>query len=226
MEANPLNEWKLTPQAIEDRSFAIIAAEAGDHQWTEEEWAVVQRLVHTSADFDYVRETVISPGAIEAGVAALCAGAPIVTDTKMALCGISAARLSAWGNRLVCLIADERTQRRARETGTTRALAAVDLVHELFFQNADGGIWVIGNAPTALFRLLEKLEDEPAWPRPRLVVGLPVGFVNAAEAKTALRASGHPHVTNRGRKGGSNVAASVINALAELARRRQADAAA
>jgi precorrin-8X/cobalt-precorrin-8 methylmutase len=212
-------EWKLSPQAIEERSFAIIAAEAGDHQWTGAEWTVVRRLVHTSADFEYVSETVISPGAVSAGLTALRSGAPIITDTKMALCGINAARLESWGNRLVCLIADERTRRRARETGSTRALAAVDLAHELFFKNGPGGLWVIGNAPTALFRLLEKLDSEPNWPRPRLIVGLPVGFVNAVEAKTALRAGAYPHITNRSRKGGSNVAAAVVNALAELAQK-------
>jgi precorrin-8X/cobalt-precorrin-8 methylmutase len=213
----PAPEWKLPPKDIEERSFAIIAAEAGAHDWTEAEWTIVQRLVHTSADFEYVGGTVISPGAISAGLAALRAGAAIVTDTKMALCGINAARLAPWGNRLVCLIADERTERQARKTGSTRAMAAVDLAHELFFKSAEGGLWVIGNAPTALFRLLEKLESEPNWPRPRLIVGLPVGFVNAVESKEALQASAHPHISNRGRKGGSNVAAAVINALAELA---------
>ncbi len=211
-------EWNLQPQLIENKSFALIAAEAGEHRWQGREWSVVQRLVHTSADFDYVEDTVISPGAIEAGVAAIKDGCSIITDTKMALCGISAARLQNYGNRTICLISDERTQRRARETGTTRALAAVDLVFDLFFRNAaDSGIWVVGNAPTALFRLLEKLEEEPRRPRPRLIVGLPVGFINAAESKAALAGTGYHFISNKGRKGGSNVAASVINALAELA---------
>ncbi len=217
-------QWNLQPKLIEDRSFSIIAQEAGTHPWKPEEWDVIKRMVHTSADFDYVRDTIFSPGALEAGVAAIRAGATIVTDTKMALCGISAARLSAYNNRLVCLISDERTQRRARETGTTRALAAVDLVYDLFFRSTeDGGIWVVGNAPTALFRLLEKLEAEPDRPRPRLIIGLPVGFVNAAESKEALSRSPYPHITNRGRKGGSNVAASVVNALAGLANGQDQD---
>ena len=211
-------QWNLKPKFIEDKSFSIIADEAGTHGWNQQEWTIIQRLVHTSADFDYVKDTIISPGALEAGVAAIREGASIITDTKMALCGISSARLAAFGNRVTCLISDERTQRRAKETGTTRALAAVDLVHELFFRSTDnGGIWVVGNAPTALFRLLEKLEQEPQLPRPRLIVGLPVGFVNARESKEALCASPYPHISNRGRKGGSNVAASVINALARLA---------
>ena len=216
--SDPRPEWKLAPKDIEERSFAIISAEAGAHNWTEAEWTIVRRLVHTSADFEYVAGAVISPGAISAGLAALRAGAAVVTDTKMALCGINSARLAPWGNRLVCLIDDERTRRRAVKTGSTRALVAVDLAHELFFKSAEGGLWVIGNAPTALFRLLEKLESEPNWPRPRLIVGLPVGFVNAEESKAALRASAHPHISNRSRKGGSNVAAAVVNALIELAR--------
>ncbi|MDR1043729.1 MAG: precorrin-8X methylmutase [Candidatus Adiutrix sp.] len=214
-------QWNLQPNIIEDRSFSIITDEAGPHDWNPEEWAVIQRMVHTSADFDYVINTVISPGAIKAGVEAIGDGSSIVTDTKMALCGISTARLSSYGNRLICLIDDERTQRRARESGGTRAMAAVDLVYDLFFREAqDGGIWVVGNAPTALFRLLEKLAQEPERPRPRLIVGLPVGFVNASESKEALGASPYPHISNRGRKGGSNVAASVINALARLANAR------
>lgn len=216
-------QWNLKPKLIEDKSFSIIAHEAGDHGWNRDQWTIIQRMVHTSADFDYVDNTVISPGAIETGVEALRSGCPIVTDTKMALCGISAARLVKYGNRIMCMISDERTQRRARETGTTRALAAVDLVFDLFFRNADdSGIWVVGNAPTALFRLLEKLREEPDLPRPRLIVGLPVGFVNAAESKEALVGSGYDFITNRGRKGGSNVAASVVNALAELANAQDA----
>ena len=214
-------EWNLKPENIEERSFSIITEEAGAHSWNPDAWSIVQRLIHTSADFEYVNNTIISPGAIEAGIAAIMQGAPIITDTKMAMCGISSARLSRYGNRTTCLISDERTQKKARETGTTRALAAVDLAHDLFFRSSEeGGIWVVGNAPTALFRLLEKLEQEENCPRPKLIVGLPVGFVNAMESKEALAKSGYPHITNIGRKGGSNVAAAVINALAELANGR------
>ncbi|KXS56839.1 MAG: hypothetical protein AMR96_00175 [Candidatus Adiutrix intracellularis] len=213
-----LQEWNLAPKIIEDRSFSIITNEAGNHNWRQDEWVIVQRLVHTSADFDYVNNTVISPGAIEAGKKALKSGATIVTDTKMALCGINTTHLTFWGNQLICLIADERTQRRARETGTTRALAAVDLVFEFFFNQVyDGSIWIFGNAPTALFRLLEKLEQEPSCPRPKLIVAFPVGFVNATEAKKSLLAYPLPHISNHGRKGGSNVAAAAVNALIKLA---------
>ncbi|MGL4209411.1 MAG: precorrin-8X methylmutase, partial [Candidatus Adiutrix sp.] len=158
-----------------------------------------------------------SPGAIEIGVKAIRQGATIVTDTTMAMCGISASRLLPFGNVRTCLIADERTQKKAQEMGTTRAFAAVDLACELFLKESAGLIWVIGNAPTALFRLIEKFAQEPNWPKPKLVVGLPVGFVNAQESKEALMQTSLPYITNHGRKGGSNVAASVINALAQLA---------
>ena len=141
-------EWNLKPENIEERSFSIITEEAGAHSWNPDAWSIVQRLIHTSADFEYVNNTIISPGAIEAGIAAIMQGAPIITDTKMAMCGISSARLSRYGNRTTCLISDERTQKKARETGTTRALAAVDLAHDLFFRSSEeGGIWVVGNAP-------------------------------------------------------------------------------
>lgn len=217
-------EWNLKPQDIEEKSFSIIAAEAGNHSWSKDEWAVIKRLVHTSADFDYVTDTIISPGALEAGVEAIRNGATIITDTKMAQCGISAARLSRYGNKTVCLISDERTQRRAAETGTTRAFAAVDLAFDLFFRDSENsGIWVVGNAPTALFRLIEKLKTEPDCPRPKLIVGLPVGFVNAAESKAELEKTAYHYICNRGRKGGSNVAAAVINALAGLANEKDAD---
>lgn len=214
-------QWNLKPQFIEDSSFSIITREAGAHSWNPEEWSIVQRMVHTSADFEYVNDTIISPGAIEAGIAAITRGAPIITDTTMAKCGISAARLSRYGNRVVCLISEEKTQKRAQETGTTRAFAAVDLAYESsIIPPGQGGIWVVGNAPTALFRLLEKLEQETDRTKPDLIIGLPVGFVNAQESKEALAQTSQAYITNRGRKGGSNVAAAVVNALAELANGR------
>jgi precorrin-8X/cobalt-precorrin-8 methylmutase len=213
----PDHGWKLPPAEIEARSFAIIDAEAGPHQWDALCWPLVRRLVHTSADFDYVRDLAVSPGAVEAGIRALMDGADVLTDTRMALSGLNLGRLGGFGNKMECLIGDPEAVRRAAEGGLTRAMAAVDLALERGFGPA-GAVWVVGNAPTALMRLLERLEGDPALPRPRLVVGLPVGFVNALESKLALAASGLPHVTNRSRKGGSNVAAAAVNALAAMAR--------
>ncbi|MDR1656858.1 MAG: precorrin-8X methylmutase [Deltaproteobacteria bacterium] len=211
-------DWKLGPSDIESRSFAIIDSEAGSHNWDPQSWTVVRRLIHTSADFDYARDLVISPGAVESGVKAIREGAVVLTDTKMALSGINLKRLGGFPNRLVCLIDNLATKAEAEKTGLTRAMAAVDLAltGEV---GAQGAIWVFGNAPTALLRLLERLGADPGLAVPRLVVGLPVGFVNALESKRALAASSLPYfITNLSRKGGSNVAAAAINALAALAK--------
>lgn len=190
--------------------MAIIDREAGRHNWDERAWSVVRRMVHTSADFDYVKNVRLHPAALDSALNALASGATIVTDTNMARVGISTARLEPLGGRAVCLIDDPRTAARAREQGVTRSLAAVDLAVE-------GGladIFVIGNAPTALFRLIEHIRARRV--SPALVVGVPVGFVNAAESKAALAELDTPFITSLGRKGGSNVAAGVINALVLL----------
>ncbi|MDR2339226.1 MAG: precorrin-8X methylmutase [Deltaproteobacteria bacterium] len=209
--------WKIAPQEIERRSFEIIDQEAGPHDWAPDAWTVVRRLVHTSADFDYVRDTVISEGAIASGVAALRSGALLFTDTKMALNGINKGNLAPYGCEARCLVDDPRVVASAKEGGHTRSQVAVDVALN---DSAGGGrplIWVFGNAPTALLRLIERLKGEPGLARPSLVVGLPVGFVNAYESKKELTVSGLPYfITNLSRKGGSNVAAATINALAKL----------
>jgi precorrin-8X/cobalt-precorrin-8 methylmutase len=139
----------------------------------------------------------------------------------MALSGVNLARLGSLESRPLCLIDDPRVVEAAKAQGLTRAMAAVDLACASEIGPA-GAVWVFGNAPTALLRLIELLEGGRDLPRPRLVIGLPVGFVNAAESKRALAESGLPHlITNRGRKGGSNVAAAAVNALAALARSAQ-----
>lgn len=202
--------WNLPPQEIEDRSFAIIDGEAPAHSWPPEAWSVVRRMIHTTADFDYVQSVRMHPQAMEQGRRAIASGAHIFTDTAMAKAGVSARRLAPFGCQVECLMADAAVAAAAKEGGTTRAYAAV----EAALDRLEGAIYVVGNAPTALLRLLELMEAGRA--RPALVVGLPVGFVNAAESKAALAASDHPHITALGRKGGSAVAASVINALADL----------
>ncbi|MDR1039962.1 MAG: precorrin-8X methylmutase [Deltaproteobacteria bacterium] len=215
--------WKIPPAEIEERSFAIIDQEAGQHGWEPAAWTVVRRLVHTSADFDYVKDTVISPGAVEAGVAAIRGGPLILTDTKMALSGVNRSNLASWNAELLCLVDDERVVRAAGETSSTRAQAAVDVAFQEHVTAGRPTIWAVGNAPTALYRLMERLRADPALPEPALVVGLPVGFVNAFESKRDLAASGIRHfITNLSRKGGSNVAAATINALAKLALQAQA----
>jgi len=201
----------MRPEEIEAESFRIIDAEVGDHSWSPREWPVVRRTIHTSADFDYARSMVFSPGAVERGIAALRAGRGIATDTTMALAGIAKPRLAAFGIRAACFVADPDVAVAARAEGATRSVLAM----RKGGTDPANGIFVIGNAPTALFELLRIVREEKV--RPDLIVGLPVGFVGAAESKERLIAEaterGVPFITSRGRKGGSNVAAAVVNAL-------------
>lgn len=203
--------WNLKPDDIEARSMAIIDAEAGAHEWPPREWSVIRRMIHTTADFDWAGITLIHDQALESGIRALSGGCTIFTDTQMARMGISSRRIEPFDVEVRCLISDEVVSARAAKNGTTRAVAAVDLAVDM----APEAVYVIGNAPTALFRLLEHYKAGKA--KPQLVVGLPVGFVNAAEAKQALAETDLPFITAKGRKGGSAVAASVINALAIMA---------
>ncbi len=207
-----MTDWNLPPREIERRSFALIEAEAPKHDLAPEAWSIVRRMIHTSADFDFLKNVRFHPAAIAEGKTALGRGAEIFCDTNMAKSGISRARLAPFGCAVHCLVADPQVAQRARALGITRSAAAVDAA----LPRLKGAIYVIGNAPTALFRLLELIQAGDA--RPALVIGLPVGFVNAAEAKQALLSCPLPYITSLGRKGGSNLAASVVNALAELAR--------
>ena len=201
----------MKPSEIEAQSFAIIDKEAGPHQFSRRQWQIVRRMIHTSADFDYLTSTIFHPQAVSAGIQAIRGGKPIFTDTNMLRIGIRAADLERLGIEARCLMADPETARRASEAGTTRAKVAVDMAAP----QLNGGIYAVGNAPTALLRLMELMESGAA--HPALVVGLPVGFVNAAESKAALSRLDTPFITNQGRKGGSNLAAGVINALILLA---------
>jgi len=205
----------LGPEEIETESFRMIDAEAGPHGWPAAEWPVVRRVIHTSADFDYLRTMFISPGAVAAGIRAIKSGRGIVTDTTMGLSGISKPRLAKYAAPLSCFVADAAVAKAAAAEGVTRSIMAM----RRGTSAPHNGIFVIGNAPTALFELLRQIREEGL--RPDLIVGLPVGFVGAAESKEELgiTATVHsiPFITNRGRKGGSNVAAAVINALLILA---------
>ena len=203
----------MKPEEIETESFRIIDAEAGDHGWPTAEWQIVRRAIHTSADFEYAQSMVLSEGVIERAVAALKSGAGIVTDTNMALSGISKPRLAQFGCAVSCHVADADVAELAKTEGITRSIAAMRKA----VANPANRIFVIGNAPTALFELLRLIEAGAA--EPALIIGLPVGFVGAEESKNALASGGHniPFITNIGRKGGSNVAAAVVNALAILA---------
>ena len=206
----------MLPAEIEKRSFEIIQSEAGTHGFSDDHWRVVSRIIHTSADFEYLKTVRIHPDAVETGVNAICSGKAVITDTRMAQSGIRKRELDSFGCELLCFIDAPQTAEMAKRNKTTRARAAVDAAASTM----EGGIYVVGNAPTALLRLLELIERKKA--SPALIVGLPVGFVNAAESKEALIESGHAHISNLGRKGGSNVAAAVVNALIIIASNRPA----
>ncbi|UCG11271.1 MAG: precorrin-8X methylmutase [Deltaproteobacteria bacterium] len=201
---------KVEPSEIEKLSFEIIEQEAGEHGLKHDEWAVVRRLIHTTADFDYVKQTRFHPQGVFAGVAAIRNGAAIVTDTRMAQAGITRRHLAPFGSQVHCFIDDPEVMTVAETEGVTRAAAAVRHAKELLH----GGVAVIGNAPTALTELLRLCEDGNL--EPALVVGMPVGFVNAAEAKELLMASRLVYISVAGRKGGSAVAAATVNAIADL----------
>lgn len=198
------------PRAIETASLAIIDSEVPEPRpFQGVEWRIARRMIHTTADFDLLNHLVFHPEAVSAGLDALRRGCLIFTDTDMARCGIPTRRTDPLGCVVRCLMSDPATAAKAAAEGTTRAQAAVDLA----WPEADGAIFVIGNAPTALLRVLRHLADTPI--RPALIIGMPVGFVNAAESKELLLSAAIPHITLRGRKGGSPLAACVVNALAE-----------
>ena len=197
----------MKPADIEKRSFAIITEELGGRTFPKGVAEVVKRVIHTSADFDYADNLCFSPDAVEQAKAALEAGATIVTDTNMALAGISKPTLAKLGGKAVCLMADEEVAREAKERGVTRATVSMEHAAKL-----DGPlIFAIGNAPTALIRLHELIEEGAV--SPALVIGVPVGFVNVVESKELFLGGDTPYIIARGRKGGSNVAAAIVNAL-------------
>ena len=197
----------MKPADIEKRSFAIITEELGGRTFPDGVAEVVKRVIHTSADFDYADNLCFSPDAVEQAKAALEAGATIVTDTNMALAGISKPTLAKLGGKAVCLMADEAVAREAKERGVTRATVSMEHAAKL-----DGPlIFAIGNAPTALIRLHELIGEGAV--SPALVIGVPVGFVNVVESKELFLGGDTPYIIARGRKGGSNVAAAIVNAL-------------
>jgi precorrin-8X/cobalt-precorrin-8 methylmutase len=199
------------PQEIEEESFRRIEAQADWQGLSPPQWAVARRMIHTTGDFEYLDNVRFHPGAIAAGVEALRRGRPLVTDTRMLQAGIGTGRLSRLGVAVTCLMDDPEVAQEAKRRGATRAAVAME--HTL--PRVAGGIVAIGNAPTALLSLLDLLAA--GAPPPALIVGVPVGFVNAAESKEALARQDCPFITSLGPKGGSAVAASIINALAIMA---------
>ncbi len=202
---------RVAPAEIEARSMEIIGAELGARSFPADQLPVVKRVIHTSADFDYADNLVFSEGAVARGIAAVKGGCTIVTDTQMAWSGVNKRVLEKFGGRAVCFMSDPDVAAEAKARGETRATVSMERAAAL-----EGSvIFAIGNAPTALVRLCELMDEGKA--DPALVIGVPVGFVNVVESKELLLATAAPHIVARGRKGGSNVAAAICNALIYLA---------
>jgi precorrin-8X/cobalt-precorrin-8 methylmutase len=199
------------PASIEERSFEIIDAELSPHfRFSPQEHAVVRRVIHATADFDYARTLRFHPDCFEAFAGAMARGADIVCDVQMVMAGISQARLRPFGGSLICPIGDADVAAAAKAAGHTRAMEAM----RKMARRGPGGILAIGNAPTALSEAV-RLVAEEGW-RPDLIIGMPVGFVSAAESKDSLAAGdAEPvaHITCLGRKGGSPAVVATVNAL-------------
>ena len=197
----------IKPMDIEKRSFEIITELLGDTVLEPENELVIKRVIHTTADFDYVKNLTFSPHAVSRGIQALCSGCDIVTDTQMARAGINKTILARLGGQVHCFMADEDVAKEAKERGVTRAIVSMEHAARL----PKPCIFAIGNAPTALISIHELIEKGQLTPA--LVIGVPVGFVNVVESKELFVDSDVPHIIARGRKGGSNVAAAICNAM-------------
>lgn len=199
-------DYIKNPMAIENRSFEIIGEEMGPHNFTDEELQIVKRVIHTTADFEYADLIEISKDAIEAAKETFKNNPKIYTDTNMALSGINKRALSKLNGEAICYVNLEEVHKEAKEKGITRSMAAVSKAAS---DNVD--IFVFGNAPTALFKLKELIAEKKV--SPKLIIAVPVGFVGAAESKENLEKLNIPYITVKGRKGGSTVAAAIMNAL-------------
>ncbi len=202
---------RVAPADIEARSMEMIAAELGPHSFTEEQLPIVKRCIHTSADFDYAKNLCFTEKAVAAGLEAIRTGCTVVTDTQMARSGVNKRVLERFGGQAVCFISDEDVAEEARARGVTRAAVSAERAAKL----SGPVILAVGNAPTALVRACELMEEGAL--KPALVIGVPVGFVNVVESKELLLDMPGEHIVARGRKGGSNIAAAICNALLYMA---------
>ena len=204
---------QIKPMDIEKRSFKIITELLGDRRLDPENELVIKRVIHTSADFDYADNLVFSPHAVSKGIEALRAGCDIVTDTQMAKAGINKTILGSLGGEVHCFMSDPDVAQEAKERGITRAIVSMERAASL----PKPCIYAIGNAPTALISLYEQIKAGKT--EPALIIGVPVGFVNVVESKELILGTDLPYIVARGRKGGSNVAAAICNALLYQIRR-------
>ena len=199
----------VKPEDIEKRSMEIITSELNGRTWPEPQFSIVKRCIHTSADFDYADNLKFSKDAENIGVKALRSGAHIVTDTKMAAAGINKNKLKEYGGEVHCFISDDDVVKAAKERGCTRATICMEKGAEIAKEHPV--IFAIGNAPTALVRLAEMIDAGEL--KPALIIGAPVGFVNVVESKELIMERDVPYIVPVGRKGGSNIAATICNAM-------------
>ncbi|MEZ5538578.1 MAG: precorrin-8X methylmutase [Pseudomonadales bacterium] len=205
-------------QQIEHESFATVDREAGEHTYTTEQWPVVRRMIHATADFEFNGLTKFHPRAIEAGVQAILNGGALIADVEMICVGVSKPRLAHFGVQLHQFISDDDVIRDAKAADSTRAVFAMRKAHGLGL--LDNAIVGIGNAPTALLELIRLINEENA--KPALIIGMPVGFVSAAESKALMAESNSvPWIITEGRKGGSTLVVAAIHALLALAESTQ-----
>ncbi|RKD22505.1 precorrin-8X methylmutase [Caminicella sporogenes DSM 14501] len=200
-------DYVKNPYEIEKKSFEIITKELGNKVFPEDEGKVIKRIIHTTADFEYADITVIRDGTLDKAKDAIRKGINIITDTKMAMAGINKRKLSEYGVQVFNYVGDEDVARKAKEERITRSIVAMRKA----VKENPYGIFVIGNAPTALFELIRQVKEGKS--NPSLIVGVPVGFVGAKESKEELLKLDIPYIVTRGRKGGSTVAAAIINAI-------------
>ena len=201
-------------QSIEDESMEIIEREVGSHPYTDTEWPIVRRIIHATADFDFAgkNKIVFHKDAITSGTSALKNGCSIITDVNGVIGGLNKQNPKDFGNNIICNISDPSLAERAKQENKTRAQMSMRIAAS----DMNDGIVVIGNAPTALLEVIKMISEGVT--KPALVVGIPVGFVSAAESKEELQTIDVPFITNVGRKGGSSCAASTVNALFKLLR--------
>ena len=201
-------------QSIEDESMQIIENEIGNHSYNEQEWPIVRRIIHSTADFDFARDNkiIFHKDAIKNGLEALKNGSSIVVDVNGIIGLLNKQNPKDFGNNVICNISEPSLMDAAKKEGKTRAQMSMRIAKE----DMNGGIVVVGNAPTALLEVMEMIRE--GITKPALVIGIPVGFVSAVESKDELSKMDIPFITNQGRKGGSPCASAIVNALYKLLR--------
>jgi precorrin-8X/cobalt-precorrin-8 methylmutase len=206
---NDMRQMTALGRSIEDGSFAIIDQEAAPFNFPPREWQVVRRIIHATADFEFKELTMLHPDAVEAGIRALRAGCNVVVDVKMIIAGLNEDRLAAYGCTITSYISDADVIETAKANNSTRGIESIQKAHRL--GKLDGAVVAVGNAPTALLEVVRLVREEGA--RPALIIGVPVGFVSAAESKEEVLQLDAPYIVTRGRKGGSTIAVAIIHAL-------------